>query len=101
MLNQELHYLCLLYTSHVWGMYSSLQFHEDTPVVRESRFVARQMDCVFQDIFPDAIKIGMVSRPDIILAIAKKLTEYQAHPVVLDPVMAVSYTHLLPPVSCP
>ena len=53
----------------------------------EPEFVARQMDCVFQDIFPDAIKIGMVSRPDIILAIAKKLTEYQAHPVVLDPVM--------------
>ena len=53
----------------------------------EPEFVARQMDCVFQDIFPDAIKIGMVSRPDIILAIAKKLTEYQAQPVVLDPVM--------------
>ena len=29
----------------------------------EPEFVARQMDCVFQDIFPDAIKIGMVSRP--------------------------------------
>ena len=36
----------------------------------EPEFVARQMDCVFQDIFPDAIKIGMVSRPDIILALS-------------------------------
>ena len=53
----------------------------------EPEFVARQMDCVFQDIFPDAIKIGMVSRPDIIVVIAEKLREYQAQPVVLDPVM--------------
>ena len=53
----------------------------------EPEFVAKQLDCVFQDIFPDAIKIGMVSRPDIILAIAEKLREYQAQPVVLDPVM--------------
>ncbi len=50
-------------------------------------FVAKQMDCVFSDIFPDAVKIGMVSRKDIIAVIAGKLKEYGAENIVLDPVM--------------
>ncbi len=50
-------------------------------------FVSLQMDCVFQDIPPDAVKIGMVSNPDIIRTIARKLQEYQAKNIVLDPVM--------------
>ena len=53
----------------------------------DPEFVAKQMDCVFTDIFPDAIKIGMVSQPGIIQVIAEKLKEYHAAPVVLDPVM--------------
>lgn len=50
-------------------------------------FVALQMDCVFKDIFPDAVKIGMVSNSAIIEAIARKLREYGARHIVADPVM--------------
>ena len=50
-------------------------------------FVAQQLDCVFTDIRPDAVKIGMVSNATIIKTIADKLLEYQAKNIVLDPVM--------------
>ncbi|MGL5438044.1 MAG: bifunctional hydroxymethylpyrimidine kinase/phosphomethylpyrimidine kinase [Lachnospiraceae bacterium] len=50
-------------------------------------FVANQIDCVFKDIVPDAVKIGMVSQQDIIKVIADKLRHYQAELVVVDPVM--------------
>lgn len=55
---------------------------ESTP-----EFVAQQMDAVFADIFPDAVKIGMVSNKDIIRVIAEKLCQYKAVNIVLDPVM--------------
>jgi hydroxymethylpyrimidine/phosphomethylpyrimidine kinase len=50
-------------------------------------FVAQQLDAVFTDIFPDAVKIGMVSSSGIIHVIAEKLTYYGASNIVLDPVM--------------
>lgn len=50
-------------------------------------FVASQLDCVFTDIVPDAVKIGMVSQKKIIHVIAEKLKEHQAKNIVLDPVM--------------
>ncbi len=50
-------------------------------------FISQQLDCIFTDIFPDSVKIGMVSNKKIIEAIAKKLTEYNAKNIVLDPVM--------------
>lgn len=50
-------------------------------------FVARQLDCIFSDIRPDAVKIGMVSSAEIIRVIAEKLTEYGAENIVVDPVM--------------
>lgn len=50
-------------------------------------FVANQLDCIFGDIFPDSVKIGMVSNAEIINVIADKLTEYKAKNIVLDPVM--------------
>ena len=53
-------------------------------------FVARQLDCIFQDIRPDAVKIGMVSNGKIIEAIAAKLKEYQAQNIVVDPVMVAT-----------
>lgn len=49
--------------------------------------VASQLDAVFSDIFPDAVKIGMVSSPEIIEAISEKLHEYRPKNIVLDPVM--------------
>jgi len=53
-------------------------------------FVAKQLDCVFEDIFPDAVKIGMVSSSAIIDVIAAKLREYNAKNIVLDPVMVAT-----------
>lgn len=50
-------------------------------------FVAQQLDCVFTDIAPDAVKIGMVSSPAIIHVIAGKLQQYHAQKIVVDPVM--------------
>ena len=54
------------------------------------KFLKEQMDCVFTDIYPDAVKIGMVSSEDLIEAIAEKLQEYQAKNIVVDPVMVAT-----------
>lgn len=53
-------------------------------------FVADQMDSVFKDIRPDAVKIGMVSNIEIIEVISDKLEEYKAENVVVDPVMVAT-----------
>lgn len=50
-------------------------------------FIADQLDCVFSDIYPDAVKIGMVSVAATIEVIAEKLVSYRAQRVVVDPVM--------------
>ncbi len=53
-------------------------------------FLAQQIDSIFTDIRPDAVKIGMVSSSDLIKTIAGKLTEYKAENIVLDPVMVAT-----------
>jgi hydroxymethylpyrimidine/phosphomethylpyrimidine kinase len=53
-------------------------------------FLASQLDCIFTDIFPDAVKIGMVSDKDLIYVIADKLKQYGARHIVLDPVMVAT-----------
>lgn len=53
-------------------------------------FINEQMDAVFIDIYPDAIKIGMVSSPEIVEAIARSLEKFQAKNIVLDPVMVAT-----------
>lgn len=50
-------------------------------------FLKKQLDCIFTDIYPDAVKIGMVSNSALIEVIAAALKEYKAKNVVLDPVM--------------
>lgn len=50
-------------------------------------FVANQLDCIFTDIVPDAVKIGMVSNSKIIEVIVEKLRQYHAQNIVVDPVM--------------
>ena len=61
-------------------------------------FIELQIDSVFKDIRPDAVKIGMVSSVDTIRAIAKKLKEYDAKHIVVDPVMvSTSGSRLLSP----
>lgn len=51
------------------------------------QFLAQQLDAVFEDIFPDAVKIGMVSSSELIETIAAKLQKYNARNIVIDPVM--------------
>lgn len=50
-------------------------------------FLAAQLDAVFTDIEPDAIKIGMVSSAPLIEVIAEKLVQYKGVNLVVDPVM--------------
>lgn len=51
------------------------------------QFVDLQLKCVFEDIPPDAIKIGMVANGGIINAVANGLKKYRAENIVIDPVM--------------
>ncbi|MDO5044657.1 MAG: bifunctional hydroxymethylpyrimidine kinase/phosphomethylpyrimidine kinase [Coriobacteriia bacterium] len=53
-------------------------------------FIATQIDSVFQDIHPDAVKIGMLSNPEIIKVVAQKLLEHKAKHIVLDPVLVAT-----------
>lgn len=53
-------------------------------------FLEDQLDSVFEDIYPDAIKIGMVSSSALIKVIAGKLKFYRAKNIVVDPVMAAT-----------
>ncbi|MGI9417461.1 MAG: bifunctional hydroxymethylpyrimidine kinase/phosphomethylpyrimidine kinase [Geminicoccaceae bacterium] len=49
--------------------------------------IAAQLDAVFDDIRIDAVKIGMLSRPEVIEVVADRLRRYDARKIVLDPVM--------------
>lgn len=53
-------------------------------------FLAMQLDAVFTDIPPDAVKIGMVSSGELIEVIAEKLVQYEARNIVVDPVMVAT-----------
>lgn len=53
-------------------------------------FVEAQLDAIFSDIFPDAVKIGMISNEGVAKAIAKSLSKHGAKNVVLDPVMVAT-----------
>lgn len=53
-------------------------------------FLRQQMDAVFEDIRPDAVKIGMVSSPALAEVIAERLKTYHAVNIVVDPVMAAT-----------
>ena len=50
-------------------------------------FLKLQLDAVFEDIYPDAVKIGMVASGELIRVIADRLRYYDAKNVVIDPVM--------------
>lgn len=53
-------------------------------------FLANELDAVFTDIFPDAVKVGMVSSSALIGVIADKLKQYSAKKIVVDPVMVAT-----------
>lgn len=50
-------------------------------------FLAKQLDSIFTDIPPHAVKVGMVSSAELVRVIAQKLREYGAKKIVVDPVM--------------
>jgi len=66
-------------TTGVYGIF------EATPA-----FLANQLDCIFTDIYPDAVKTGMVSSVALIRVIADKLRQYRAKNIVVDPVMVAT-----------
>ncbi|MBE6935831.1 MAG: bifunctional hydroxymethylpyrimidine kinase/phosphomethylpyrimidine kinase [Ruminococcaceae bacterium] len=53
-------------------------------------FLKNQLDAVFEDIYPDAVKIGMVASGGLIRVIAERLRHYDAKNVVVDPVMVAT-----------
>lgn len=53
-------------------------------------FLEKQLDSVFTDIFPDAVKTGMLSNKSLIEVIANKLRQYQGKNLVVDPVMVAT-----------
>ena len=53
-------------------------------------FIGEQIDAVFDDIRPDAVKIGMLANAEIIQCVADKLIQHQAQNIVLDPVMVAT-----------
>jgi len=55
---------------------------ESTP-----EFLRKQIDSVFEDIFPDGVKIGMVSSEPLVQVIVDRLQYYGAKNIVVDPVM--------------
>ncbi len=58
---------------------------ESTP-----EFLEQQIDAVFEDIFPDSVKIGMVSSSELICVIADRLKYHKAKNIVVDPVMVAT-----------
>ena len=53
-------------------------------------FLGQQIDSVFTDIRPDAVKIGMVASSGLIEVIAERLQHYAAQNIVVDPVMVAT-----------
>ena len=58
---------------------------ESTP-----NFLKQQLDAIFEDIYPDAVKIGMVASSELIRVIADRLRHYEANNIVVDPVMVAT-----------
>ena len=53
-------------------------------------FLKQQIDAVFEDIFPDSVKIGMVSSSELVCVIADRLKYHKAKNIVVDPVMVAT-----------
>lgn len=82
--------------NHVYGMsaITALTAQNTTGVTAimevTPEFLAEQLDSIFTDIRPDAVKTGMVSSSQLIEIIADKLREYEAVNIVVDPVMVAT-----------
>ena len=53
-------------------------------------FLKQQLDAIFEDIYPDAVKIGMMASSELIHVIADRLRHYEAKNIVVDPVMVAT-----------
>ena len=51
-------------------------------------FVKKQLEAVFEDIFPDAVKIGMLPEIEVMKAVVETIKKYQPKNIVLDPVLS-------------
>lgn len=60
-----------------------------------AEFVTAEIDAVFSDLAVDAVKIGMLSRPGVIVAVAAGLDRWRQEKVVLDPVMVATSGDML------
>lgn len=58
------------------------------PVTGE--FLEKQMDSVFSDIFPEAVKIGMLGNEELAVTVARVLKKYNPRHIVVDPVMVAT-----------
>ena len=58
-------------------------------------FLKNQLDCIFSDIYPDAIKIGMLNSEKIVRVVGDVLRKYEARNIVLDPILVSSSGRLL------
>lgn len=71
--------ICALTSQNTLGVYDILNVSED--------FLASEIDACITDIYPDAVKIGMVSDKNLIKIIKEKIKEHRLKNIVLDPVM--------------
>lgn len=88
-----------MHSCYAMSVITSLTAQNTTGVMGISdvslEFTAMQLDTVFTDIFPDSVKIGMVSNAGIIHVIAEKLKQYAPKNIVADPVMISTSGHNL------
>jgi len=81
-----------LTAQNTMGVKSIVEVSED--------FLADELDMIFEDIYPDAVKIGMVSSQSLIKVIGEKLKFYNARNIVVDPVMvSTSGARLIKPAA--
>ena len=55
-----------------------------------SSFLKEQLECIFTDIYPDSVKIGMIASKELIKTVKDTLVKYKAKNIVLDPVMVAT-----------
>ncbi|MBR3465497.1 MAG: bifunctional hydroxymethylpyrimidine kinase/phosphomethylpyrimidine kinase [Clostridiales bacterium] len=56
----------------------------------DPEFLKDQIDSIFEDIVPDAVKTGMIPSKELVEATAEKLKQYNATKIVVDPVMVAT-----------
>ncbi len=82
MLANDVYAMAVITTMTAQNTQKVSSFLDSTP-----QFLEEQIDAVFQDIPPVAVKVGMASTVDIVDVIAEKLQQYGAKNIVVDPVM--------------